>query len=469
MPVSRRQFIATSAQAIAAAGFYSHAAAVDSQTKRSPNEEPVVGFIGTGIRFHTALGNAGTKFGPCAKIADVDAAQAGRAWQKVMDVHREKNLPIDMTVHEDYRHILDDKRINAVIIATPDHWHTKQVIEALQAGKDVYCEKPLTLTIDEGNLIEKAIAQTGGIVQVGTQQRTEFGTRFVKAAAIARDGRIGDIKKLTVCIGGSRDAVPMPVVEPPRHLNWEKWLGQCPMVEYRESPEIVDTTGWGAGHPFSRAHRYYRWFYEYSGGKLTDWGAHHVDIAMLALDKLNENIGNITIDPLSVTHPVEFVDGMPTKDDRFNAATAFHVKVTFADGVEMHVRDTAEDDLGFDNGIMFEGTQGRFLVNRGKLVGAPVEQLESNPLTGDMFEMLYGCPKPQSHMHNFFDCVKSREQPIANVNSHNQMLNVCHAINIAMRLNRKLIYNPKTRHFVDDAQADSFVRREQRTGYEIVV
>ena len=470
MPVSRRQFIAAGAQAAAAVGFFTSSLSEGSESEsRSPNEEPVVGFIGTGIRFHTALGGNGTKFGPCAKIADVDAAQAGRAWQKMMDAHREKNLPIDMTVHEDYRHVLDDKRINAVIIATPDHWHTKQVIEALQAGKDVYCEKPLTLTIDEGNLIEKAIEQTGGIVQVGTQQRTEFGTRFVKAAAMARDGRVGDIKKLTVCIGGSREAVPMPVVDPPRHLNWEKWLGQCPVVEYRESPTIVDTGGWGAGHPFSRAHRYYRWFYEYSGGKLTDWGAHHVDIAMLALDKLNDGIGHITIDPISVTHPMKFVDGMPTQDDRFNAATAFHVKVTFADGIEMNVRNTAQDDLGFDNGIMFEGTGGRYLVNRGKLVGAPVEALESNPLPGDMFETLYGVPNPKSHMKNFFDCVKSRKQPIANVNSHNQMLNVCHAINIAMRLDRKLTYDPKTRQFVDDDQANSFTKREQRKGYEIVV
>ena len=467
MPLSRRRFIAAGAQA-AAAGFFSSARAEPSQA-RSPNEEPVVGFIGTGIRFHTALGKNGTKFGPCAKIADVDAAQAGRAWQKMMDIHRSKKLPINMTVHEDYRHILDDKRISAVIIGTPDHWHTKQVIDALHAGKDVYCEKPLTLTIDEGSLIERAIEQTGGIVQVGTQQRTEFEQRFVTAAAMARDGRVGDIQKLTVSIGGSREAVPLPVVDPPRHLNWEKWLGQCPLVEYRETPEIMDTTGWGAGHPLSRAHRYYRWFYEYSGGKLTDWGAHHIDIAMLALDKLHDDIGNISIDPLSVTHPVQFVDGMPTQDDRFNAATAFHVKVTFADGIEMNVRHTAEEDLGFDNGIMFEGTGGRFLVNRGKLVGAPVEELESKPLTDDMYQTLYGCPKPESHMGNFFDCVKSRQQPIANVSSHNHMLNVCHAINIAMRLGRKLTYDPTTRSFVGDDQANSFVKREQRKGYEIVV
>ncbi|MGI9474193.1 MAG: Gfo/Idh/MocA family protein [Rubripirellula sp.] len=468
MTANRRAFLASSGAAIATSGFLGQASFAQDASSKSANEQPVIGYIGTGIRYHTALGDGGAKFGPCAKISDVDGVQAGRALQKMMDLHRENNRPLDTTVHEDYRHVLDDKKIDVVIIASPDHWHTKQVVEALQAGKDVYCEKPLTLTIEEGNLIEDAIKKTGGIVQVGTQQRTEFGSRFVTAAAMARDGRVGDIKTVNVCIGGSRDPEVLPVVDPPKSLNWEKWLGQCPVVDYRSAASIADTTGWGAGHPFSRAHRYYRWWYEYSGGKLTDWGAHHVDIAMLALDKLRDDIGVVKIDPQEVSHPVPFVDGMPTKDDRFNAATKFKVKVTFDDGVEMFVRDRA-DELGFDNGIMFQGTQGRYLVNRGKLVGKPVEILKEKPLERDPFEMLYGQAKPASHMTNFMDCVKTREQPISNVPSHNAMLNVCHAINIAMRLGRELNYDPKTRKFVDDEQANTFVGRERREGYDIVV
>jgi predicted dehydrogenase len=409
------------------------------------------------------------QFGPCAKLADVDSMQAGRALQVIMDLHRKKERPIDSTAHEDYQHILDDKSIDVVVIGSPDHWHTKQLIDSLNAGKDVYCEKPLTLTIEEGRLIEEAIKKTGRVVQVGTQQRTEMDSRFATAAAMLREGRIGDVSKLTVCIGGSRESGLIPVVDPPKHLNWEKWLGQAPMVDYRSVAEISDTAGWGAGHPFSRAHRYYRWFYEYSGGKLTDWGAHHVDIAMLALDKLNDEIGLVKIDPKSVTHPVEFKDGMPVQADRFNAATKFHVEITFADGVVMDVRDDATKDKGFSNGIMFEGTKGRYLVNRGKLVGSPVDTLKSNPLTNDPFETLYSQSKPKSHMGNFFDCIKSRKQPISDVASHNRMLNICHAINIAMRLNRTLTYDPKTQKFVDDDQANTFVSRPQRTGYEISV
>ena len=202
---------------------------------------------------------------------------------------------------------------------------------------------------------------------------------------------------------------------------------------------------------------------------MTDWGAHHVDIAMLALDKLNDDVGHILIDPIRVEHPVEFVDGMPTKNDQFNAALKFWVDVTFADGIVMHVRDSAEEDKGFENGIMIEGTGGRYLVNRGKLVGKPVNQLKEQPLEGDLFEKLYGQSQPVSHMANFFDCVKTRQQPISDVKSHNRMLNVCHAINIAMRLGRKLTYDPKTQTFIDDDQANTFVSRKQRVGYEITV
>ena len=215
-----------------------------------------------------------------------------------------------------------------------------------------------------------------------------------------------------------------------------------------------------------RDSRYYRWFYEYSGGKLTDWGAHHVDIALAGLGKLGTDIGKVTIEPVSVVHPVEFDEkGMPKSEDRFNAATKFNVRCTFEDGVELYVRDIV--DAGFQNGIKFEGSKGRFLVNRGKLVGKPAEELEKNPLPDDYYEKVFGSKLPKSHMHNFFDCVKSRKQPISDVVSHNCMLDICHAINIAMRLNKKIVFDPKAKNFGDDALANSFISREQRKGYEI--
>ncbi|MEM7475607.1 MAG: Gfo/Idh/MocA family oxidoreductase [Planctomycetota bacterium] len=476
---SRRSFLGSSALAGVGAflGAGLRAKSSLASSFKSPNEQPVIGFIGTGIRYHTYHCEQALKFGPCAGIADVDMVQLGRAVQAAVDVHRAEKRPLTIAAYEDYRSLLDRKDVDVIVCGSVDHWHTKMVCDALNAGKDVYCEKPLTLTIREGQQIVETMKKTGKVVQVGTQQRTEFAQRFIKAAAMMRDNRVGDINLVTVCIGGSRESGVLPKVAPPKSLNWELWQGQTPDVPYRSAGDIVDEFGWGAGFPFSRAHRYYRWFYEYSGGKLTDWGAHHVDIAMWALDKLGDDIGPVEIDPIEVNHPVEFKDGYPVQDDQFNCALTFKVQCKFADGTVVHVRDSAKDK-GFDNGIMFEGSKGRFLVNRGKIVGAPVERLDNDPLAEDAYSKLYEDPSTTElgglgedgyHMKNFMECIKTRNTPASDVVSHNRMLNVCHAINVAMRLERKVIYDPKTETFGDDQLANSFIEREQRQGYEIVV
>ena len=431
--------------------------------------DPGIGFIGAGIRFHSAL-KAAMDIAPGVAIADVDMLQLGRALQVARDKHRETKRPINTITHEDYRHVLDNKNVNVVFIGSPDHWHAKQAIDAMRAGKDVYCEKPATLTIDEGIQMEKVMQETGRIIQVGTQQRTEFDQQFAKAAAIVRANRLGKISRVTVCVGGGRTSGTLPEAEVPRNLNWDLWQGQAPEQTYRSNGSIADTDGWGAGFPLSRTHRYYRWFYEYSGGKLTDWGAHHLDIALLALDKLSEDIGKVKIDVQSCTHPVSFDDnGMPTQNDRFNTATSFSVKLTFEDGNVIYVRNSARLDLGFTNGIMFEGEKGRMLVNRGKLVGKPVEELEKRPLPEGWYAEMFGQEAPTSHIEHFFECVHERRTPISDLKSHNLMLNLCHAINIAMRLNRSVTYDPAARNFGDDPQANNLVKREQRSGFEITV
>ncbi|MDB4778012.1 Gfo/Idh/MocA family oxidoreductase [bacterium] len=441
---------------------------------RSNNEQPGVAFIGAGIRFHSYHSREALKFGPCVSICDVDSHQLGRGLQVAIENHRQNDRPITIDAVEDYRAVLDNKDVDVVIIGTVDHWHTKIVIDAMKAGKDVYCEKPVTLTVREGQQILQAQKDSGKIIQVGTQQRTEFDKRFAKAAALMRANRIGNHRLTTVAIGGSPSCDSLPVCEPPSNLNWDMWLGQCPMVPYRAGSKVAHEKGWGAGFPHSRTHRYYRWFYEYSGGKLTDWGAHHMDIALMGHDKLGDEIGLVKIKPLEVTHPVELdKNGMPTLDDRFNTASAFKVELAFADGTKMHVRHNA-DDLGFGNGVMFAGAASRFLVNRSKLVGRPVEDLESNPLADDSLSELYpydpmtrdGFGKPGFHMRDFMECAKSGKQPSSDMQSHHRMLNLCHSINVALRLSREVIYDPKTETFVNDEQANSFLQREQRKGYE---
>ena len=184
--------------------------------------------------------------------------------------------------YSDYRKILERADIDAVMVATPDHWHTKIVVEAMHAGKDVYCEKPLTLTIDEGKLIEKVVKETGRVFQVGTMQRSECDSRFLQAVALVKHGRIGKVKKVTCGINGMESSPVIPEAPVPEGLDWDFWLGPAEKVPYRALPEM--RVGYGGGVPlFSNGHYSFRNWHEYSGGKLTDWGAHHVDIAVWAL------------------------------------------------------------------------------------------------------------------------------------------------------------------------------------------
>ncbi|HTN03693.1 MAG TPA: Gfo/Idh/MocA family oxidoreductase, partial [Planctomycetaceae bacterium] len=353
---------------------------------------------------------------------------------------------------------LDRKDIDAVMIATPDHWHTKIAVEAMYAGKDVYCEKPLTLTIDEGKLIEKVVKETGRVFQVGTMQRTEIDQRFLQAIALIRDGRIGTVKKVTCGINGMEASPVIPEAPAPEGLDWDFWLGPAQQVAYRALPELRE--GYGGGVPlYSNCHYSFRNWHEYSGGKLTDWGAHHVDIACWALGAGETGPSKVT--PVDYTLPVEYKDGNPVVHDQYNAATKFNIRVDMPNDVEMII--TSEGD----NGILFEGTEGRFFVNRGKIAGKPVEDLKDKPLPEGAIEAVYGGKVSENHTANFIEAMHSRKQPISDVWSHNRMLEICHLSNIAMRLGRELKWDPVQREIIGDAQANSFLARESRKGFEI--
>jgi len=463
---NRRDFLKTSSASAFAAGtvpFWFPTASDAAQDAKSPNERPVLGCIGTGSRWN-AVGPNAMKFSDCVAVCDVDANHANKALNRVKKIQGGKGKSAEIAVHEDYRKVLDRSDVDVVTIVTPDHWHTKIAIEAMQAGKDVYCEKPLTLTIEEGRQIIKALKETKRVFQVGTQQRSEMGLKFLKAVALLRDNRIGDVRRVTCAIGGAPTSGPIPNAPVPDGLNWEKWLGQTPYVDFRYKKD--------GRRGKSRCHYEFRWWYEYSGGKMTDWGAHHVDIAQWAIDQNGEGQGPVEIIPEMVKHPMPLKNGIPTLDDRYNTATAFTVVCKFPNGVEMHIRHTAQKDLGFGNGIMFEGTRGRFLVNRGKIVGAPVVELKKNPLPEGILQKLYKGKKPgggNAHMRNFFESVKDRTQPISDVFTHHRALTTCHLANIAIRLGRKLKWDPKAERIVDDSEANQWQSREQRKGYEIKV
>ncbi len=424
---NRRRFLQTSAAA-AAAGFTApywftgeKAQAADDASK---NDRPMIGCIGTGSRWD-GLSKHIQQFFDVAVVCDVDQKHAEFAKNKVGG---------KADVVGDYRKVLDRKDLDVVSIVTPDHWHTKIAIEAMRAGKDVYCEKPLTLTIDEGKQICKVVKETGRVVQVGTQQRTEMNRRFLTAIAMIRDGRIGKVKKATCAIGDAPTGGPFAPMPVPPELNWEMWQGQTPLVDYTEK----------------RCHYEFRWWYEYSGGKMTDWGAHHVDIATWAIGA--DHSGPISVEG-TATHP-----NIP---NGYNTAIAFNVLCKYADGTEVVIRHDTE------NGITFEGEKGTFFVSRGDLSGKPIDELKDHPLPEGAVEKLYG-GKPTTHMANFFQALKSRKQPISDVFTHHRSITTCHLANIAIRLGRKIQWDPQTEQITGDSEAHSWQSRPQRKGYEIV-
>ena len=447
---TRRSFI-KGAAAAGAASIFCHSTD-RAHGYQSPNDRPV--FATIGLRNQGwAITSKSFKFADFAALADVDSNVLGANVEKTEKTQKKKP-----DSYKDYRKILDRKDIDAVMIATPDHWHTKIAVEAMLAGKDVYCEKPLTLTIAEGKLIERIVKQTGRVFQVGTMQRSESGKRFLQAIALVRAGRIGTVKKVTCGIGGFGSSPKLPVVPVPAELDWDLWLGPAPKVPYRALPEM--RKGYGGGVPlYSNCHYAFRNWHEYSGGKLTDWGAHHVDIACWAIGASDTGPSKVT--PLNYKLPVEYKDGHPLIDDQYNIATEYNIQVDMPNDIDLLITNEG------DNGILFEGTKGRFFVNRGKIVGKPVEDLATNPLPDGAIEDVYGGKVSANHTANFIEGMNSRKQPISDVWSHNRMLEICHLSNIAMRLDRAVKWDPVKREIIGDDQANSFLSRQNRKGYEI--
>lgn len=448
---SRRQFLKTTGAAAAASPWFFSTATTLADEIKTDSDKLNIGVIGAG---GMANGNmrAARDWLNIVAIADVDEGRRNDMNQKLAGGKAD--------VFEDYRKVIEHKDVQVLHVATPDHWHTKPVVEAMLAGKDIYCEKPLTLTIDEGKLIRKVQKQTGCVVQVGTQQRSTFHL-FVKAMALVADGRLGKIQQVQAAIGGAPTSPEIPVADVPGELNWDKWLGPAPAVDYRHLPP---RNGKGRGN--TNCHYEFRWWYEYSGGKLTDWGAHHVDICNWALKLNGQTDGPVSISG-EAKHPVEFKDGYPVQNDRYNTATQFLFTVKYPGDTEMIIRNDT------DNGILITGDQGKIFVNRGRLTGKPVEDLKDNPLPEEVIAQVYkNLPvehnERKAHWANFIHCVKERKEPISDVHSHMEMLNICHLAGISARLNnRSLEWNDKEEQIVGDEEANSFLSRPYRDGYAI--
>ncbi|MFT5526801.1 MAG: myo-inositol 2-dehydrogenase/D-chiro-inositol 1-dehydrogenase, partial [Pirellulaceae bacterium] len=286
---NRRQFITGTAASIGY--FVANSWAVGQEKPAAKVERLGVGSIG--LRYQgTVDTHKAAMYGDIVAVCDVDRHVRDQA---------KASFGSTPQSYEDYRDLLQRKEVDVVVIGTPDHWHTKMAIDAMRAGKDVYVEKPLTLTIDEGKILRRAAKETGRVVQVGSWQRSD--SRFRLAVELVRAGRLGKLEKVEVVLGKNNVGGPFKRVAVPANLNWNMWQGQTPDTPYLQE----------------RCHYTFRWWYDYSGGQMTDWGAHHLDIAQWAINSL----------PVEITGTAKY----PNTPDGYNVAVDFGVSYKYANGV----------------------------------------------------------------------------------------------------------------------------------------
>lgn len=431
MEFSRRQVLQGGAAALAggAAAFWlSGKSAQHAPRAGMKNDRLTMGMIGVGKR-GSALAEGVAGLGDLAAICDVNRDRAEIAAAMITSNRAE--------VYQDYRRLLDRRDIEGVVIATPDHWHAPLTLAALKAGKHVYCEKPLTLTVNEGQPLIRAVAETGRVLQVGTQQRSE--RHFRLACELVRNGRLGTLRQITVAlprltpIGGPFAAEPAP-----RELNWDAWQGRAPARDYS---------------PYR--YHFYNYWYEYGGGIVTGWGSHHLDIVHWALDV--ERSGPISVESAMPTAERRRIDAAASCDC-FNTPADFKVDFLYPGDVRVQVI------LG-DEGILFEGDRGRIYVNRGRLTGKPVEELDQDPLPADAIRLY----ESSDHLANFVNCTKTGRPPISDVVSQHRSATACHLANISLRLGRKLSWDSARETFVGDEEANQLLGRSSRAPYDFGV
>lgn len=358
-------------------------------------------------------------------VCEVDKTRREHAEKRVNDHDgTEKRKFNGCDTYFDYRKVIAREDIDAVCIATPDHWHAHPVIEACKAGKDVYCEKPLTLTIAEAKRCIDAARKHRRFVQTGSQQRSGVFGPFREAVQIIRSGRLGKIHKVTVGVGDPSVPYDLPGEEMEPGFEWDMWLGQAPQ---RPDNSILSPRGVHTHFPAWRRYR------EFSGGGHTDMGAHHYDIAQWALG-------------MDESGPVEI---NPPEDP--NATQG--VKFVYANGIEMiH---------GGPSGCVFHGENGTLHIDRGQLTSDPAEIVKT-PLADDEVHL----PKSPGHHRDWLDCIKSREMPIAEVEKGARTVTVIHLGNLAYQHHKTLRWNPKEWQF-DDPLDNKWLDRERREPWQL--
>ena len=437
--ITRRVFIKTSVAASTIGFALPHIVPSSAFGANAPSERINIGCIGVG---RMGLGDItdiqGFKEVQIIAVCDVDSKRAAYAKKFVEDKYAAQSQAgtyKGCTSYGDYRELLQRKDIDAVMICTPDHWHVLPAIAAAKAGKDIFLQKPLSLTIEEGRALSDAVKKYSTVFTVGSQQRSD--TRFRFACELVRNGRIGKLRTVKVGFGLDPGTTPQPPMPIPENLNYDMWLGPAPYAEYTEKRVHPQE---GYGRPGWLRIRDYGW------GMITGWGSHHMDIA-------HWGMGTEYTGPVEIKGWAEF-----PKDGLWDVHGDFSIEYKYANGVNLICAGNSRNKQG----ILFEGSEGWVYVKRG-FIDAQPKSLLTLQIGPDEIHLY----KSDHHKGNFIQCIKSRAETVAPVEVAHRSCSACVLGGIAMLLPRTLKWNPKTEKFINDAEADRMISRPMRSPWSL--
>jgi predicted dehydrogenase len=426
--ISRRLWLkqAAATAAVAGASLFIPASELGSGTRPAPSKRLTLAIIGIGsMGMRNLKGFLNEDDCQITGVCDVDASRLKAGAEEVNRHYGDAGC----AQYRDFREVIARKDIDLLCLSVPDHWHSIPAILGLTAGKDIYGEKPLALTVAEGRAMANAVKQFGRVWQTGSWQRSVPHFRF--ACNLVRSGRIGKVLRAEVGIGFGPTTGVEPVMPVPEGFDYEMWLGPAPWAPYTEK----------------RCHFNFRWISDYAGGQITDWGAHHIDIAQWGL-------GTEETGPLEV----EGVGRYPT-EGLWDTPITYRFDCRFATGQTMTV---ASEDV-FKNGVRFFGERGWVHVDRDRVTTEPASLLAEYHSGG----MARNLADRQGHRRNFLDCVKSRGVPISNIEVAHRSITVGHLGNIAMSLGRKIRWNPATECVLNDESAQQMLSRTMRSPWAL--
>ena len=429
--ITRRRFLARSAAISAgavAAPCVIPSGVLAAQGRPGANDRIGVGYIGVGRRARQLM-----NLPPEGQIVAASDVYLKRA-EEIAAKHQGK-------AYQDYRKMLESKEVDAVVVATPDHWHALPSIHACQAEKDVYCEKPMTLTIREGRLMVEAVRKYKRVFQTGSQQRSMGPNRL--GCELIRNGRLGKLQKVIGSNYPSPWECDLPGQPAPAGLDWDAWCGQTePRAYHTDLYTPRANPGWISFRP-------------YSGGEITGWGAHGLDQVQWALGADDTGPVEVWAEGGPLHAPVYSEPESRTRGNEL-CSKGREVNFRYATGVVLTLGDAP------GGGAIFIGDKGQITINRNKLTSQP-EEIAKEPIKDSEIHLY----QSDNHMQNWFDCMRTRQLPVADVQIGHRSTTVCHLGNITRWLGRKLRWDPQTETFPGDDEANGFVARSQRKPYQL--